>query len=66
MSSKTAALAAHHGCQPQKNIGSPDEPSSAEPQTSKMLSLSIGGCNRNNPDGGLAVRVATQTESDEA
>jgi len=36
-----------------------------KPQTSKMLSLSIGGCNRNNPDGGLAVRVATQTESDE-
>jgi hypothetical protein len=30
VSSKVAALAAHHGCQLWKNIGSPDEPSSAE------------------------------------
>jgi hypothetical protein len=36
-----------------------------KPQTSKMLSLSIGACNRNNPHGGLAIRVAAQTESDE-
>jgi hypothetical protein len=65
MSSKAAALAAHHGCQLWKNIGSPDEQVPLKPQTSKMLSLSIGGCNRNNPHGALAVRVATQTESDE-
>jgi hypothetical protein len=30
MSSKAAALAAHHGCQLQENIGSPDEPGSVE------------------------------------
>ena len=32
-----------------------------KPQTSKMLSLSIGACNRNNPHSALAARAATQT-----
>ena len=32
-----------------------------KPQTSKMLSLSIGACNRNNPHGGLVACAATQT-----
>jgi hypothetical protein len=62
MSSKAAALPAHHGCQLQKNIGRSDDQVPLKPQTSKMLSLSIGACNRNKPDSGLAARVATQTE----
>jgi hypothetical protein len=33
-----------------------------KPQTRKMLSLSIGTCNRNNPHGGSVARAATQTE----
>jgi hypothetical protein len=40
MSSKAAALAAHHGCQRQKNIGSPDEPGSvaaADKQNAKLV-----------------------------
>jgi hypothetical protein len=32
-----------------------------KPQTSKMLSLSIGACNRNNPHSGLVACAATQT-----
>jgi hypothetical protein len=49
----------------EKIIGDSDETGSAEAAENKMLSLSIGGCNRNNPHGGPAFRVATQTESDE-
>jgi hypothetical protein len=32
-----------------------------KPQTTKMLGLSIGACNWNNPDNGLVARAATQT-----
>jgi hypothetical protein len=35
-----------------------------KPQTTKMLSLSIGACNWNNPDNGLVARAATQTGYD--
>jgi hypothetical protein len=34
-----------------------------KPQTGKMLSLSFGACNRNNPDSGRAARAATQTQT---
>jgi hypothetical protein len=44
MSSKTAALPAHHGCQLRKNIGNPDEPSSveaADKQNAKLVNWRV-------------------------
>jgi hypothetical protein len=41
MSSKAAALPAHHGCQLRENIGNPNEPSSVEAADKQNAKLVI-------------------------